>query len=56
MRALPLAVGSDFCLHDYLMQRAPKGRDESGHGSEGWAEKEGDHCENEEPLGRSKKR
>lgn len=35
--------------------RAPKGRDEGGHGSEGWPEKEGDHCENEEPLRRSKK-
>lgn len=31
MRVLPLAVRSDFCLHDYLMQRTPKERDENGH-------------------------
>lgn len=35
MRVLPLAVGSDFYLHDYLTQRTPKGRDENGHLSGG---------------------
>lgn len=53
MRVLPLAVGRDFYLHDDLMQRTPKGRDERGHLGASRGEEERDPCGNEERIGKS---
>lgn len=48
MRVLPLAGGSDFYLHDYLIQGTPKGRDKNGHHCGGV--ELGDPCQKKEPI------